>query len=98
VVVAGTEAEEPAIPVACVARDGTQSIVFRRGPSDPGKVVRLEADLGIDDGRGVVIQSGVREGDEIVLDGVYQLMVATSGSITRGGHFHPDGTFHEGDQ
>jgi hypothetical protein len=32
-----------------------------------------------------------------VLDGVYQLMVATSGSITPGGHFHPDGTFHEGD-
>ncbi len=57
----------------------------------------MDADLGLDDGRWVVIKSGVAEGNEIVLDGVYQLMVATSGSITKGGHFHPDGTFHDGD-
>ncbi|MGE3108158.1 MAG: efflux RND transporter periplasmic adaptor subunit [Phycisphaerales bacterium] len=87
---------ELAIPLACVARDGTQSIIFRRDPADPTKAIRMEADLGIDDGRWVVIQSGVAEGNEVVLDGVYQLMVATSGSITKGGHFHADGTFHEG--
>jgi multidrug resistance efflux pump len=90
--------EELAIPLACVTRDGLASIIFRRDPRDPDKVIRLEADLGIDDGRWVVVRSGVKAGDEIVLDGVYQLMVATSGTIAKGGHFHADGTFHEGDQ
>jgi hypothetical protein len=98
VVVSGDGGEELAIPLACVARDGTQSIIFRRDPGDPDKAIRMEADLGIDDGRWIVIKSGVAEGNELVLDGVYQLMVATSGSITKGGHFHPDGTFHEGDE
>jgi len=94
---AGT-ADELAIPLKCVVRDGTAAIIFRRDPADPNKAIRMEADLGLDDGRWVVIKSGVGEGNEIVLDGVYQLMVATSGSITKGGHFHPDGTFHEGEE
>ncbi|MBL4591480.1 MAG: hypothetical protein JKY96_05920 [Phycisphaerales bacterium] len=98
VIINGSGGEQLAIPLACVARDGTQSIIFRRDPADPNKAIRLEADLGLDDGRWIVIKSGVAEGNEIVLDGVYQLMVATSGSITKGGHFHPDGTFHEGDE
>lgn len=93
----GTGGETLAIPLKCVARDGTAAIIFRRDPADPNKAIRMEADLGLDDGRWVVIKSGVAEGNEIVLDGVYQLMVATSGTITKGGHFHPDGTFHEGD-
>jgi multidrug efflux pump subunit AcrA (membrane-fusion protein) len=97
IVVGGSGAPELAIPLACVTRDGTQGIIFRRDPRDPNKAIRMDADLGIDDGRWVVINSGVAEGDEIVLDGVYQLMVATSGSITKGGHFHPDGMFHEGE-
>jgi multidrug resistance efflux pump len=96
VVVQGNQAPELAIPLACVVRDGTETIIFRRDPSDSNKAIRMQADLGVDDGRWVVIRSGVAEGNEIVLDGVYQLMVATSGSITKGGHFHPDGTFHEG--
>ncbi|MDP1661877.1 MAG: efflux RND transporter periplasmic adaptor subunit [Phycisphaerales bacterium] len=96
VVTGGSGGSELAIPLRCVARDGTSTIIFRRDPADPNKAIRMEADLGTDDGRWVVIKSGVAEGNEIVLDGVYQLIVATSGSITKGGHFHPDGTFHEG--
>ena len=56
----------------------------------------MEADLGVTDGRFVVLASGVKAGDEIVVDGNYQLMLATSGSTAKGGHFHSDGTFHEG--
>lgn len=97
VTTSGSASQELAIPLKCVARDGTAAIIFRRDPSDPNKAIRLEADLGMDDGRWIIINSGVAEGNEIVLDGVYQLMVATSGSITKGGHFHPDGTFHEGE-
>lgn len=88
---------ELAIPLSCVSRDGTKAIIFRRDPADPDKAIRLEADLGISDGRWIVIESGVRLGDEIVLDGVYQLMLATAGNAPKGGHFHSDGTFHEGE-
>jgi multidrug resistance efflux pump len=96
VVTSGSAAAELAVPMACVVRDGTQALIFRRDPADPNKAIRMPADLGPDDGRWVVIKSGIKEGDEVVQDGVYQLMVATSGSITKGGHFHSDGTFHEG--
>lgn len=93
----GGKRPELAIPLSAVVRDGLTPIIFRRDPANPDRAIRLEADLGIDDGRWVIIRSGVREGDEVVLDGVYQLMLATSGSTPRGGHFHADGTFHEGD-
>lgn len=90
-------AEELAIPVSSVIQDGLAKVIFRRDPKNPDKIVRLEADLGVSDGRWVVVNSGVREGDEVVLDGVYQLMIATSGSVERGGHFHSDGSFHAGE-
>jgi hypothetical protein len=43
------------------------------------------------------VLSGLADGDEVVLDGGFQLMLATSGTIEKGGHFHSDGTFHEGE-
>lgn len=88
---------ELAIPLAAVIRDGLIPVIFRRDPADPDKVIRLEADLGLDDGRWVIVASGVREGDEVVVSGNYQLMLATSGTAAEGGHFHSDGTFHEGE-
>ena len=88
---------ELAIPLAAVQRDGLTPVIFRRAPDNPNEAIRIEADLGMDDGRWVELLSGVREGDEIVLDGAFQLMLATSGSIQKGGHFHADGTFHEGE-
>lgn len=97
IVAEGADAAELAIPVSSVIRDGLQTIVFRRDPADPDKVIRLEADLGVSDGNWVVISSGVKEGDEVVLNGVYPLMLATSGTMQKGGHFHADGTWHEGD-
>lgn len=89
--------EELAIPASSVVRDGATPIIFRRDPANPDKVIRMEADVGITDGRWIVINSGVGEGDEIVLDGAYPLLLATSGSAQKGGHFHADGTFHEGE-
>lgn len=93
----GNSPEALSIPLGCVVADGVDRILFRRDPADPDQLIRLEADLGIDDGRFVELRSGVKEGDEIVLDGVYPLLIATSGSIKKGGHFHPDGSYHEGD-
>lgn len=90
-------AEELAIPLSAVVRDGATPIVFRRDPANGDRAIRMEADLGLSDGRWIVINSGVKEGDQIVLAGNYQLMLATSGSASKAGHFHSDGTFHEGE-
>lgn len=97
IVTDATAQAELAIPLAAVQRDGLIPVIFRRDPANPNQAIRMQADLGKDDGRWVSILSGVRDGDEIVLDGAFQLMLATSGSIQQGGHFHPDGTFHQGD-
>ena len=89
-----------AIPRAAVHRDGLVAVFFRRDPRDANKAIRIEADLGITDGRWIAVNSGVRLGDEVVLDGSFQLMLATAtaaGGMPRGGHFHADGTFHADD-
>ena len=93
------ESEGPvvAIPLAAVQRDGVVPVIFRVDPEHPDEAIRLEADLGADDGRWVEVRSGLRESDRVVLDGAFQLMLATSGTAQQGGHFHPDGTFHEGE-
>jgi multidrug resistance efflux pump len=91
-------AAELAIPRSAVLQDGLQRVFFRRDPADPDKVIRVEADLGIDDGRWVEVKSGLLDTDEVVLAGAYELMLASSGSAAKGGHFHADGTFHEGNK
>jgi multidrug efflux pump subunit AcrA (membrane-fusion protein) len=88
---------ELAIPSACVLPDGLQRVFFLRDPKDADKVRRIEADLGVDDGRFVVVKSGLADGDEVVLAGAYELVLASSSAPQRGGHFHADGTFHADD-
>ena len=88
---------ELAIPSACVLPDGLQRVFFLRDPNDKDKVRRIEADLGVDDGRFVVVKSGLADGDEVVLAGAYELVLASSSAPQRGGHFHADGTFHADD-
>lgn len=86
---------EPAIPVAAVVQDELTKIYFRRDPANPDKVIRVEADLGATDGRWIVVQSGLKAGDEVVVDGVYELKLAGGGKASGGGgHFHADGTWH----
>lgn len=92
----GHDEPELAIPLRAVVRDGASAYIFRRDPRNPDSAVRIEADLGVDDGRFVAVLSGLRDGDEVIVDGAYQLMVATSSSMPKGGHFHSDGTFHAG--
>lgn len=93
----GSGDRELAIPSACVLPDGLQRVFFLRDPNDKDKVRRIEADLGVDDGRFVVIKSGLADGDEVVLAGAYELVLASSSGAQRGGHFHADGTFHADD-
>jgi multidrug efflux pump subunit AcrA (membrane-fusion protein) len=97
IVTDATASPELAVPLAAVQRDGLTPVLFRRNPDNPDEAIRMDADLGLDDGRWVALLSGLRDGDEVVLDGAFQLMLATSGTIEKGGHFHPDGTFHQGE-
>ena len=76
IVVRGSADEELAIPLAAAVPDGLVSIFFRRDPKDPRLVKRLEADLGVNDGRWVVVNSGVKEGDEVVLGGAHPLKLS----------------------
>lgn len=84
-----------AIPSAAVLPDGLDRVFFRRDPKAPDRVIRVVADLGYDDGRWVEVRSGLMDGDEVVLAGAFELVLASSGQAPKGGHFHADGTFHE---
>ncbi len=87
-----------AIPKAVIVRDGLVDVFFRRDPKNPNKAIRVEADLGVDDGKWVEVKSGVRKNDEVILNGVYELNIAHSSSKSeskKGGHFHADGTWHD---
>lgn len=97
-VVVGGDSTEPewAIPLGAVVSDGTERVFFLRDRTNPDRVRRVAADLGVDDGRWVVVSSGVRPGDEVVVAGAYELMLSGSGKVEAGGHFHADGTFHAG--
>ncbi len=96
VVVETSGSKALAIPRSAIVKDGITHVLFRRDPADPNKAIRVEADMGVDDGRWVVINSGLALGDEVVLLGAYELKLATtqSGVTQKGGHFHADGTFH----
>lgn len=91
-----TSAPALAIPRSAIVKDGIVHVFFRRDPKDPNKVIRVEADLGVDNGRWVAINSGLSLHDEVVLDGAYELKLASeqSGATQQGGHFHADGSYH----
>lgn len=96
IVVDETREPVPAIPVAALIQDQTKRVFFRRDPNDPDRAVRIEADLGRSDGHWIAVESGVKPGDQVVLDGVYELKLASSVTATgKGkGHFHADGSWH----
>lgn len=85
-----------AVPIASITQDGLQHVFYRRDPKDPDRALRVLADLGPSDGRWIVLKSGVKEGDEVVLDGVYALKLTTSGQQAPPGyHYHADGQLHK---
>ena len=86
-----------AIPRSAIVQAGLTHVFFRRDPQDPDVAIRTQADMGPSDGRWVVLESGVMLGDEVVLDGVYELELSTAraGVSQKGGHMHADGSFHD---
>lgn len=96
VVTASTNGPALAIPRSAVVKDGITHVFFRRDPNNPDQAIRVEADMGVSDGRWVAINSGLMLGDEVVLEGAYELKLASeqSGTTQQGGHFHADGSYH----
>ena len=91
----GDVTERLAIPVAAVIQDGLEHVYYRRSPRNPDRVLRVVGDLGESDGRWVAVRSGVMEGDQVVLDGVYALtLTGESRQAPPGYHFHADGSLH----
>ena len=99
IVLSSTNNPVLAIPRSAVVQDELTYVFFKRDPLNPNKAIREEADLGVNDGRWIEIKSGLGPKDEVVLDGVYELKLASSqsGANQKGGHFHADGTFHADD-
>ncbi len=91
-----TSDPEPAVPVSAVIQDELETIVFRRDPDDPDKVIRLVADTGVSDGEWIAMQSGLAEGDEVVVEGAYTLKLAGTGKVPQGAHVDADGIVHFG--
>lgn len=98
IVTDASERAAPCVPLGAVQRDGLRPVVFVRDPFDPESALRVPVTLGRDDGRWVEILDGVEIGNEVVLNGAFQLLLATSETTQQGGHFHPDGTFHGGEE
>jgi hypothetical protein len=90
--------EEVLIPFRCVAFDGLEAIVFKRDPSDASKVIRTPVTLGARDSNLAEVISGVLQGEMLVADGLQQVKQAGANKPTSTGHFHADGTFHEGEK
>jgi multidrug efflux pump subunit AcrA (membrane-fusion protein) len=88
--------EELSIPTRAIIQDGLDTVYFLVDPKSKNSVIRKVADMGPTDGKWTTIYSGLAEDDEVVVDGVYQLKLATSAQATKGGHFEADGTWHEG--
>lgn len=86
-----------AVPLRAIRRDGLDRILFRRDPEKPDEVIRVKAVLGLSDGRWIEVLEGVAPGDEVVLDGSFQLLYSGDDKeMEKGGHFHADGTYHAG--
>jgi len=91
----GDAKEEWAIPLSAIIQDGLEHVFYRRDPEHPDRALRVEADMGENDGRWVEIKSGVMKNDQIVLEGAYALKLTSSGDqAPEGHHYHADGSLH----
>ena len=95
------ESETPvvAVPSACIVRVGLDPTVFVRDEHDEDRFLAVKVAPGRTNGGWTEVKGLPDDDDlEIVKEGAYELKIALaaqSGSAPAG-HFHADGTFHEG--
>ena len=95
------ETEEPhiAVPSRCIVSIGLQPTVFVKDAHNPERFIAVSVTPGIT-GNGWTAVEGLPHHCEVVIDGAYELKLALQeeGGKKSAGHFHADGTFHEGDE
>ena len=92
------EKPETAIPSGCIVRIGLQPTVFVKDEHDKDRFLAVDVVPGLSDG-GWTAVTGLPDDDdlEVVFEGAYELRLALPAGDSRpAGHFHADGTFHEG--
>ena len=97
-VIDDTAAEVLSVPSAAIVRVGIVPTVFMKDEDDEDRFLAVPVVPGVSGG-GWTAVSGLPDDDdlEIVTDGAYELRLAlVDGGARPAGHFHADGTFHEG--
>ena len=95
------DTEEPhiAVPSRCIVSVGLQPTVFVRDPHNAERFIATPVVPGASGGGWTAVE-GLPSGHcEIVSEGAYELKLAlpSAGDSKSAGHFHADGTFHEGE-
>lgn len=87
-----------AVPSECVVSIGLQPTVFVRDAADRGRFIAVDVTPLESAGGWTAVDGLPSDGVEVVSKGAYELKLALPGGGNRGaGHFHADGTFHEGE-
>lgn len=88
------------VPRGAIVRVGLKSVVFLRDEHDHDRFLAHEVRPGVSAG-GLTAVEGLEVDDdtEVVVEGAYELKLALpqEGAAKSSGHFHADGTFHEGE-
>lgn len=87
-----------AVPSRCLVRIGLQPTVFVRDGHDADRFLAVDVVPGLSAGGWTAVAGLPSGGDlDVVAEGAYELKLALpSGDAKPAGHFHADGTFHEG--
>ena len=94
-----TEISRDAVPSRCIVSIGLQPTLFVRDSHDMERFIAFPVTPGVSGGGWTAVEGLPFEKCEIVGEGVYELkqaLLLSSGS-KGAGHFHADGTFHEGE-
>lgn len=88
------------VPRGAIVRVGLKSVVFLRDEHDPDRFLAHEVRPGVSAGGLTAVEGlDVDDDTEVVVEGAYELKLALpqEGAAKPAGHFHADGTFHEGE-
>jgi hypothetical protein len=94
-----TERPHVAVPSRCIVSIGLQPTVFIRHAHDAECFIAVPVTPGVSGGGWTAVEGLPSAHSEVVSEGAYELKLALSsgGDGRSAGHFHADGTFHEGE-
>lgn len=86
-----------AVPSISIVKINLEPMVFVKDPHDAEHFIAVPVKPGVSNGKWTKVE-GLPNNAEVVVDGVYELKLAILGDKSKNtGHFHADGTFHDGD-